>query len=98
MQCSTLRLSIQMRESKIEKDVGDIATRHGWYHRKFTSPARRSVPDRLFLRDGVALFVEFKAPGKRITKSQEHEHAKIRTQGFTVHVIDSVEAGARLFA
>ena len=44
------------------------------------------------------VFVEFKAPGKKPTKLQAHTHEKLRKQGYEVYVIDSIEAGAELFA
>ena len=67
---------------------------------KFTSPARRSVPDRLVLmpitseehREIVGRyvrFVELKAPGKKPTDAQLREHARLRALGFKVHVIDN---------
>ena len=64
------------------RDLGGIAY-------KFVSPARRSVPDRIVLLNGRAVFVEVKAPGKKATRLQLKEHEKIREQGFLVLVIDS---------
>jgi hypothetical protein len=98
------------------KEAGGIAY-------KFTSPQRRSVPDRLVLLDiakaaeevralltlelgwcalteeelGEAAtrivaasmhFVETKATGCRPTPMQEREHARLRSMGFVVKVID----------
>lgn len=81
-----------MLEKKIEahlvkriKDKGGIAY-------KFTSPQRRSVPDRLvLLPGGWQCFVELKATGQKPTRLQAREHQHLRTLGFTVLVIDSVE-------
>ncbi len=67
------------------KELGGIAY-------KFTSPGRRSVPDRLVLwADGVAEFVECKAPGAKATPLQLREHDKLRALGFVVWVLDSKE-------
>jgi hypothetical protein len=59
---------------------------------KWTSPAQRSVPDRIVLLPGhVVLFVELKAPGKDVTELQFNEHERLRKLGFRVEVIDSYE-------
>ena len=60
---------------------------------KFTSPGKRSVPDRLVtLPGGRVLFVELKAPGKKPTTGQLKDHARRRTLGCDVRVIDTLEA------
>jgi hypothetical protein len=60
---------------------------------KFTSPAKRSVPDRLIsLPNGRIYFIELKAPGKIPTEKQKLDHERRRVLGFTVLVIDTVEA------
>ena len=65
---------------------------------KFTSPARRSVPDRLVtLPGGKIIFVEVKNVGKKPTLVQEADHARRRALGCDVRVIDSLEA-ANAFA
>lgn len=86
-----------MTEAQIEKRVSEHAKRKGWLVYKFQSPAQRGVPDRIFLKDGRAMFIEFKAPGKRATKQQLATHEKFREQGFDVFVIDDVSAGKGLF-
>ena len=59
---------------------------------KFTSPGRRSVPDRLVTLPGnVVIFVELKAPGKRPTPLQLRDHRRRRALGCDVRVIDSLE-------
>lgn len=60
---------------------------------KFTSPAKRSVPDRLVsLPNGRIYFIELKAPGKVPTEKQKLDHDRRKALGFTVLVIDTVEA------
>lgn len=83
-------------EKTIESQVCKYAQTRGWATYKFTSPGRRSVPDRLFLHNRRAIFVEFKRHGKRPTPSQLREHEFIRWLGFEVVVIDSVGAGKQL--
>lgn len=82
-----------LRESAIETKVCEIAKRNGWLTFKFVSPAHRGVPDRIFIREGRIVFIEFKAPGKQPTKLQAHTINKLREAGCEVWVCDSVESG-----
>lgn len=60
---------------------------------KFTSPGRRSVPDRIVtLPGGRIIFIELKAPGKKPTDLQARDHTRRRMLGCDVRVIDTVEA------
>lgn len=80
-----LERDIEAHLVKRVKEAGGIAI-------KFTSPQRRSVPDRIVLMPGgVVWFAELKAPGKKPTEAQEREHARLRALGFRVEVIDSKE-------
>lgn len=82
-------------EKVIEKKVCDHAKQLGCLTYKFTSPSRRSVPDRLFIMPagkGV-FFIEFKRKGGNPTPAQEIEISKIRGQGIAVGVIDNVADG-----
>lgn len=83
-------------EAQIERTVSRYAVDNGWISRKFSSPQRRAVPDRIFIKNDTIHFVEFKAPGKKPTKQQQAEHDRYKKQGFPVHVIDSVEKGKAL--
>lgn len=87
-----------MRESHIEKKVVKRAQENGWYCRKFVSPGRRGVCDHYFLKNGFAVFVEFKAPGEKPTKLQEREHKRLRDHGAVVLVIDNTEMGYAFFS
>ena len=58
---------------------------------KFTSPQRRAVPDRVITFDGLVLFVELKATGKRPTASQIRDHNRRREAGAQVVWVDSKE-------
>ncbi len=85
------------RESVIESAVCEYAKRYGALTYKFTSPSRRSVPDRLFLfPKNVVLFIEFKAKDKKPTELQAMEIAKIRDRDVPVYVIDSEKKGVSL--
>lgn len=97
----------KLREADIEKHGGDLVKDLGGIPYKFTSPARRAVPDRLNLlpippehREIVARyvrFVEYKAPGEKATASQEREHKTLRDLGYYVTVIDTKEGADQEF-
>lgn len=86
-----------MSKDILERDVEAALVRRvkalGGTAEKFTSPARRFVPDRLVtLPNNKIIFVELKAPGKKPTIMQSRDHAKRRELGCDVRVIDTVEA------
>jgi hypothetical protein len=83
-------------EKVIEEKVCDYAKSQGWLVYKFTSPARHAVPDRLLLRNGRVIFIEFKRGGEKPSPPQEREHKRLRDAGITVYVIDNVEDGKRM--
>jgi hypothetical protein len=83
-----------MLEKQIEESVCQYAREAGMLVYKFTSPNRAAVPDRLFITPkGVVFFVEFKREGAKVTPPQDREHERLRAQGVTVFVVDSVEKG-----
>ena len=82
-----------MLERDIEHKVTEIAKKHGWLSFKFVSPAQRGVPDRIFMKDGRIVFIEFKAPGKKLTDIQYYIIRRMVDFGCEVHVCDSVESG-----
>ena len=82
-----------MLESRIEAALVRRVKALGGMAEKFTSPGRRSVPDRLVtLPGGQVIFVELKAPGKVPTDNQQRDHERRRVLGCDVRVIDSLEA------
>jgi len=81
-----------MLEKDIEAALVKKVKALGGTAEKFTSPNRRSVPDRLVsLPGGRVIFVELKAPGKRPTDAQARDHARRRALGCDIRVIDSME-------
>ena len=79
-----------IRESKLEADIWEYAEATGWWAAKFTSPGKRAVPDRLFIRKGVHLFGEIKRPGELPTTQQLLRHKEMREHGAIVRVWDNV--------
>ena len=83
-----------MLEKQLERVICDYAKKKGFLVYKFTSEARRSVPDRLFISpDGVVFFVEMKAPGKKPTEAQGREIARLNNQNVACFVCDDVDHG-----
>ena len=81
-----------MREKQIENKLATEAKKLGGIALKFVSPSFDGMPDRLvLLPDGHIAFVELKAPGKKPRPLQLARHRLLRSLGFRVYVIDSVE-------
>ena len=81
-----------MLEKTIEAALVKRVKALGGMAEKFTSPNKRSVPDRIVtLPGGVIIFVELKAPGKLPTELQQRDHDIRRALGCDVRVIDSIE-------
>lgn len=78
-------------EADLEKEAGRIATRRGWWHRKYKHPGRRSAPDREFCRLGYDLYVEFKRNPNVPTGQQLLEIREMQAAGRDVVWLDSIE-------
>lgn len=87
----------KLLEKDIQKACVAWARERGWYARKFSSPANRSVPDYIFGKDGCTVFVEFKVPGKKPTDNQLEEHRLMAEVGLMAHVIDNALVFKGLF-
>jgi hypothetical protein len=98
------RLPEELRTGKrkiLEKDVeGEVcayAVKHGWYHRKFSSPNHRAVPDQLMITsDDIVIFVEFKRPGEKPTPAQIREATRLQEKRQRVFCCDDIEKGKKL--
>ena len=80
----------------LEKDIENALVRKvkklGGMCEKFTSPGRRSVPDRIVtLPNGKIVFVEVKNTGKKPTELQLRDHERRRALGCDVRVIDNMD-------
>ena len=85
-----------MRESKIERTVCRWAKDKGCIVIKQTSAGNRGIPDRLFLRNGKCLFLEFKAPGKKPTKLQLKWMSDLWLNQTPAFACDDIETGKHL--
>lgn len=78
-------------EADLEKQAIRFARKRGWYTRKYKSAGRRAAPDRIFIRDGSVLFVEFKRLGNAPTEQQYEEIKQLKEAGADVIWLDSIE-------
>ena len=86
-----------MREKEIEKKLTLEAKKRGGLAVKFVSPGMAGVPDRLvLLPGGKIVFVELKAPGRKMSQRQVKVAKRLAELGHIVRVIDSIE-GIRIF-
>lgn len=83
-------------EKDIEGDAVAFAEKHGWWVCKFVSPGKNGVPDRLFIRDGRHVFIEFKREGEKPRKQQLKRHREMREYGAEVYVVDNLADAYRI--
>lgn len=90
----------KLREKQNEDHLVKVAKRHGGVAEKFTSPSRRSVPDRICTIpcwEPLIQFVEVKAEGEVATDPQQRDHDRRRALGAVVHVVDTKQLVDDLF-
>lgn len=82
-----------MTEAALEKYAKKECKKHGIANYKFTSPAKRGVPDQLWVHCSRVVFVELKTPAKtgRLSPLQIHELNRLVEQGAEIYVIDEYE-------
>ena len=82
-----------MREQQIEDRLKQKVKQAGGLALKFISPGTAGVPDRIvFLPTGNVVFVELKAPGKKLRPLQLKRKEQLENLGFKVYVLDSYAA------
>ena len=83
------------QEKKVEEYLCKKIKKIGGYAMKITSPGLAGVPDRLVLFNGVAVFVELKAPNGEPDPRQRAVHRKLYRLGFPVAVVYTKEMADR---
>lgn len=78
-------------EKDIERPACAYAESRGWFEAKIAKSNKNGMPDRIFHRRGVTMYVEFKREGEKATRQQLRRHEQIRAQGIPVFVIDNLE-------
>jgi Holliday junction resolvase len=82
-------------ESSIEAEIREYALRRGWMVMKFVSPGQTGVPDRLFIRRGIHIFIEVKKLGEMPTEKQFSKHREMRDHGAIVFWTDKFDDSIR---
>lgn len=82
-------LANMAKESTLEAAIVRYAKSNGWYTLKLSSPGKRGVPDRIFMRAGRVLFMEIKAPGRKPTVLQEKVLRELRGAGQVAVWVDN---------
>lgn len=78
-----------MEESRIENYLKKQVEKMGGKAYKWNPTGVIGVPDRMvLLPGGKVIFVELKAPGKKLRKIQEHRAKELRELGFQVECLD----------
>ncbi len=83
-------------ETVIEKTIVNMAEMQGYFVRKVEWPGRRGAPDRVFIKGGRVIWIEFKDEGKEPEPHQAKEHRRMRDHGAVVHVCDNIPLGKRI--
>jgi hypothetical protein len=52
---------------------------------------QNGIPDTLILRAGIAVFIEWKQPGKKPEELQLYRHKKLKDQGFKTLVVTDLK-------
>lgn len=77
-----------MREKQIEARLKREVKKVGGLALKFASPGNAGVPDRIVLLPyGKVVFVELKAPGKKLRPLQIKRKEQLEDLGFKVYII-----------
>ena len=85
------------RESKIEKTSRLLAQKRGWFQIKIEKASVNGFPDRLFIKDGRTVYVEFKNDNGRLRPEQDRVIAQMREHGAEVYVISTKEEADVVF-
>lgn len=79
-------------ESSIEEAATEYARKNGLLVLKFTPMGQRGWPDRVFIAgDGTHFYIEFKRPGQKPRKLQEHRMQQLELQGCLVYWADNLQ-------
>jgi len=76
-----------VRENKVEKLLDSEFKKIGGITRKWVSPGRDGVPDRICIVDGNVWFVEVKTIDGKLSKVQEREIERLTDVGANVHTV-----------
>lgn len=84
-----------MRESKIENEVVTYAKSLGYLAYKLKG-SETGLPDRIFLKNGTAIFIEFKTQKGRLSRRQIKVCESLKAQKILVFVVDTIDDGKKV--
>ena len=77
-----------IKESVIEREVKIRATHNGWLTMEYKG--ERGYPDRIFIKEGVTVWLELKQPGKKPGDAQNYRIDQLDKAGANVGWSDSL--------
>lgn len=80
-----------MLESQIKKKCKKKLEDWGWFVIHLIQTNKNGIPDTLILRNGEAIFIEFKRPGKLPGELQKYRMDKFSEYGFKSIIVQSVK-------
>lgn len=85
-----------MAELAVEMPVVRRAEAAGWLVSKVSWPGRIGAPDRVFIKAGRVVWIEFKDKGEKPRLSQTQEHDRMRAAGAEMYVCDNAFEALKL--
>lgn len=85
-----------MVEANVELTICMRAEKQGWFQRKIAYPGRRGATDRVFIKDGRTVWIEFKDWGKEPSGLQNNNRKRMMEHGAECHVVDNIADGMRI--
>lgn len=80
-----------MLESEIKRRGTELLESWGWMVIHLIQTNTNGIPDTLILRSGIAIFIEWKQPGKKPEELQLYRHKKLQDQGFKTLVVTDLK-------
>lgn len=80
-----------MLESEIKRRGTKLLESWNWEVVHIIQCNKNGYPDTLILRAGIAVFIEWKQPGKKPEELQLYRHKKLQEQGFKTFVITDLK-------
>ncbi len=78
-----------MKESQLEKKCCLIAKQYQWWQTKINPSSKNGIPDRLFVKNGKYVWVEFKKKNGKRSKIQMFRQTEMKKYGMEIFTIDN---------